>query len=108
MYIKKGEYQGSEMTIGNVYEVIGVEADYYRIIDDNNEPFLYSPLQFKIIDPKQPDFWVTEKGEDGESYSYPFSWLKEGYFEDFHDNNKSVIKHFWSECERLYEITKNV
>ena len=51
-YIRKGEYQGSEMTIGNEYEVIGIEADYYRNISDSKEPCLYHPNQFEITNKK--------------------------------------------------------
>ena len=107
-FIKKGEYQGSDMEIGRVYEVIGVEADCYRILNDSNQPLLYNPNQFEIVSSREPDFWVTEYGEDGERYSYPASWSHAGFFEDFHDNVSSVVNQFWSEYRQLYGVNKNV
>ncbi|MBU2983980.1 hypothetical protein KO528_01335 [Saccharophagus degradans] len=96
------------MGIDKVYEVIGIEADYYRIIDDSNMPFLYDPNQFEIISSDEPDFWITEIGEDGERYSYPAAWSHAGFFEDFHDNVSSVVSQFWSEYRSLYAASKNV
>ena len=107
-YVRKGEYQGLRMTIGKTYEVIGIEADSYRIIDDEFDPCLYKPSQFEILDSSEPDFWVSEIGEDKERYAYPFSWNKVSFFEDYHDGVQVVINQFWNDCGRLYGITKNV
>ncbi|MEJ1356937.1 MAG: hypothetical protein RPU52_08105 [Candidatus Sedimenticola sp. (ex Thyasira tokunagai)] len=63
-YIKIGEYKGPHMTIGQVYEVIGIEANDYRIINNEKQPYLYNPEQFEIVDPNKPLFWVTEIKQD--------------------------------------------
>ena len=107
-YIKKGEYQGSEMTIGKAYVVIGIESDFYRIISDSNAPYLYNQTQFELIDNKEPEFWVTSYGESEERYSYPESWSRIGFFEDYHEGINSVIEQFWKECQELYAIEKSV
>ncbi len=70
-YLRKGEYQGSKMTIGKTYEVIGIEADYYRIVNDSYMPCLYNPNQFEIVDSSRPDFWISVFEEEDEEYSYP-------------------------------------
>lgn len=108
LYKRKGEYQGSEMTVGEEYEVIGIEDDYYRIISNKNEPCLYHSNQFEIINNDKPDFWVTETGSEGELNAYPFSMMRDYFFEDYFNNKESVVKHFWSEYKRLYENNKNV
>jgi hypothetical protein len=48
-YLRKGEYQGPDMSIGKLYEVLGIEADFFRIIDDLNRPYLYDPNQFSAF-----------------------------------------------------------
>ena len=107
-YLHEGEYQGSDMTVGKVYVVIGIEADSYRIINDVQMPYLYSQNQFEVVEPDKPSFWVIEYGDEQEEYSYPLSWNTPGFFEDFHDGKKDVINQFWVECEALYGIPKNV
>lgn len=96
------------MSIGHDYEVIGIEADYYRVINDDKEPFLYNPNQFKVVDSIEPQFWVTEYGEEGEKYSYPPTWSATGFFEDYFDGVKKIVNQFWSDYERLFHNGKSV
>ena len=102
---------GAGLTIGKCYEVLGIEADCYRILTDPytpyfpNDPVLYEPDIFKIIDPNEPSFWVNSIGELGERYAYPLSWLRIGFFEDYHDNLQVVIEQFWGELQYYYPIT---
>lgn len=44
----KGESNIS-LTNGKEYDVIGVENGWYRIIDDTDEDYLYSPEVFDVI-----------------------------------------------------------
>jgi hypothetical protein len=60
-----------DLTPGLSYVVIGIEADDYRILNDQGRPYLYPSRLFKIIDSSKPHDWVTERGEEGESYAYP-------------------------------------
>ena len=48
-----------------------------------NDPVLYDPACFRIVDPQEPEFWVCEIGEDGERYCYPPEWSEVGFFEDY-------------------------
>ena len=80
------------LLLGKHYEVIGIEADHFRIIcETDNEPYLYPPDCFEIIDNSKPKFWKTEIGEDGEEYSYPSSWNQVGFFEDYFAGKKEVV-----------------
>ena len=98
------DYTVTSLSVGKEYTVIGIEGDDYRIIcEDDNEPYLYPPDCFEIIDSSIPDFWVTEFGEDGERYSYPPSWKKVGFFEDYFDNVKKIKEQFWKEYTELYK-----
>jgi hypothetical protein len=99
------------LTIGRLYEVLGIEADYFRIITDPeqsfcpNDPVLYGPEIFEIIDPFEPSFWVSETGGCGERYAYPDSWKQTGFFEDYHDGEEDVRKKFWQDIQLFYPFT---
>jgi len=101
-YLFKCENQSSDMTVGNIYEVIGIEADFYRILNDENSPYLYDPKQFEIVESSEPEFWVNEYGDDGERYSYPETWSQPGFFEDFLDNLNQAREEFWKVYKKYY------
>lgn len=86
-----------DLTLGKVYQVLGIEADDYRLIcndlrspDDRKidatsrskmpQPYLYSPRLFEVVDSSEPSFWVCEYGEGGERYCYPRGWMRVGFF----------------------------
>jgi hypothetical protein len=77
------------------YVVIGIEADDYRILNDRGRPYLYPSRLFKIIDSSKPNDWVTEQGEEGESYAYPPALNAAGFFEDFFDAKPKAVATFW-------------
>ena len=80
----------------NIYFVIGIEADYLRIINDLGKPCLYPPDIFQVIDDSEPNEWNTEYGEDGECYSYPTDLNQAGFFEDYFDGKEEAISLFWN------------
>ena len=94
--------QLNKLTQGKNYLVIGIEADSFRIIDETGKPYLYDPDAFNIIDPKEPEFWESEIGEDGERYSYPKEWVQPGFFEDYFENVPSAKKAFIEVLSRKY------
>jgi len=93
--LKKKNSGYRDLTFGQPYVVIGIEADYLRILNDAGRPFLYPPDLFSLIDPKEPADWVTEFGEEGERYSYPLPLNKSGFFEDFFDDKAKAVATFW-------------
>ncbi len=84
-----------DLTFGQSYVVIGIEADDLRILNDAGRPFLYPPALFRLVDGREPAYWVTERGEDEERYSYPPPLNKSGFFEDFFDENARAVATFW-------------
>ncbi|MEE1319766.1 MAG: hypothetical protein UHD05_09650 [Ruminococcus sp.] len=38
------------LTHNKIYEVLSIEKDWYRIIDDTGEDYLYPPEKFEIIE----------------------------------------------------------
>ena len=99
------------LTIGQEYEVLGIEADDYRILCDphakpfGNVPCLYDPSCFRIIDPDEPSFWVCQIGDDGERYCYPPDWNEVGFFEDFFDGVESAVIQFWDGLKKYHPET---
>lgn len=47
----RGETSFLELTHDKVYEVLSVEKDWYRIVDDSEEDYLYPPEDFEIVEP---------------------------------------------------------
>jgi hypothetical protein len=92
---KSRKASARRLTPGQLYPVIGIEADDYRIIDDDGRPFLYDPALFEIIDPREPSDWVSELGEEGERYAYPAPLNRRGFFEDYHDGDPKAVSTFW-------------
>lgn len=77
------------------YFVLGIEADDYRILNDVGKPYLYERTLFDVVEPTEPEDWVTEFGEDGERYSYPAPLNATGFFEDFFDQKPEQTSVFW-------------
>lgn len=46
-YLGKTEFLA--LTNGKVYEVLSVERDWYRIVDDSGEDYLYPPELFELV-----------------------------------------------------------
>ena len=78
-----------------VYFVIGIEADDFRILNDAGKPYLYPPELFSIINSTEPEDWITDFGDDGERYSYPIQLNNPGFFEDVFDRKPEQTSVFW-------------
>jgi hypothetical protein len=87
--------QYPDLSEAQQYFVIGIEADDYRVLNDIGKPYLYERELFDVVDPTEPEDWVTEFGEDGERYSYPAPLNEVGFFEDFFDQKREQIAVFW-------------
>lgn len=47
-----GETDFLVLTHNKIYDVISIEKDWYRIIDDSGEDYLYPPELFEIVNHK--------------------------------------------------------
>jgi len=93
--LKKPNTRYRDLTLGQFYDVIGIEADELRIINNAGRPFLYSPDLFSLVDAREPADRVTGFGEDVERYSYPPPLNRPGFFEDFFDQKRKAVATFW-------------
>jgi hypothetical protein len=93
--LRQEEKEYPDLTPGQPYAVIGVEADDLRVLNDRGHPYLYPRHLFDVVDPREPENWVTELGEEGERYAYPPALNDVGFFEDFFDDQPEAIATFW-------------
>lgn len=49
----KGENWGISLTRNKIYECLGFERGFIRIIDDTDEDYLFDPKLFEILDDKK-------------------------------------------------------
>ncbi len=71
------------LSLNREYRVLAIEADSYRLLS-GDEPCLYEPVFFAIIDPTEPEDWREEFGDEGERYTRPVAFEShtwEAYFD---------------------------
>ena len=88
------EFDHTAITSGKLYVVVGLDNDYFRIIDNNDEPLLYPKGLFTIVDDTIPEDWVREDYPDGEYYIDPPEFSKPGFYEDYFDGVPSALSAF--------------
>ncbi len=93
--LRRRDRRYPDLTAGQPYVVIGIEADDYRILNDQGRPYLYPAPLLTVIDAREPADWVTELGEEGERYAYPPPLNGRGFFEDFFDDKRNAVTTFW-------------
>ena len=93
--LKQTNDEYSDLTPGQPYFVIGIEADDYRILNDGGKPYLYPSELFQIVEYFEPGDWVTEYGTEGERYSYPQLLNRVGFFEEYFEGNEKAVAIFW-------------
>ncbi|HYX23237.1 MAG TPA: hypothetical protein VFC23_03720 [Thermoanaerobaculia bacterium] len=89
-----------DLTPGQPYVVLGIEASDLRILNDQGRPYLYPGEIFTVVDPREPDDWVNEFGEDNERYAYPPPLNDCGFFEDYFDGKPEAVATFWRVMNR--------
>lgn len=103
---KNRRYQ--DLTPGQQYMVIGIEADDFRVLNDKGRPYLYSRHLFEVVDSHEPADWLEEYGEDGERYAYPRPLNQAGFFEDFFDGKPEAVATFWRVVNQCLTLVSEV
>lgn len=98
--LKKPDSRYPDLTPGQPYLVLGIEADDLRVLNDQGKPYLFPREIFQVVDAREPADWVTEIGEDHERYAYPPSFNGTGFFEDYFDGNAQAVATFWRVMNR--------
>lgn len=71
------------ITPSELYYVIGVDEEDYRVIDDQGEPILYPKALFDVLDATLPPGWQFREYADGEYHLEPISTGRSGFYDDF-------------------------
>jgi hypothetical protein len=103
--VKRNDYGSMDyrdLTVGNVYMVIGIEGDDFRIISDEGLPYLYPTALFEVTDSTEPADWLTEYGDDGRRYSYPPEIAAAGFFEDYFEGKAEAATVFRRCVARIF------
>ncbi len=93
--LKQASAEYPDLSPGQPYLVIGIEADDYRLLNDRGQPYLYPHVLFLLIDATEPADWACELGGDGERYAYPPGLNAAGFFEDFFEGDPGAVQIFW-------------
>lgn len=51
----KGKSRFLVLTYGKIYTVLSIEKEWYRLIDDSGEDYLYPPEMFEIVEEQSAD-----------------------------------------------------
>jgi hypothetical protein len=89
-----------DLTPNQPYVVLGIEANDFRILNDQGRPYLYPQDVFSVVDAREPGDWVSELGEDNERYAYPPPLNNCGFFEDYFDGKPDAVATFWRVMNR--------
>ena len=85
-------YKVHNIKPGKIYEVIGLDWKTYSIIDEDNEPALYSKKYFNVVDSTIPKEWIWKKFEDNTYVADPPEFSEPGFFERWHEHEESARK----------------
>lgn len=66
--IYHGESSPLELIDGKEYEVISIEGDWYRIVDETDEDYLFPPEWFEISEPNDGSTLVLSLEEAKERF----------------------------------------
>jgi len=60
-----------DVTEGDVYDVISIELDWYRIMDESGEDYMYPPGMFEIVEAlPEPPVLTDEEVDQGQGGKY--------------------------------------
>ncbi|TVQ30396.1 MAG: hypothetical protein EA376_13100 [Phycisphaeraceae bacterium] len=93
-----------DLTQGESYEVIAIEAGDYRILDDAGRPYLFPASLFKVIDPARPAHWASET-LDGVEYASAPELAAPGFFEDCYAGDPDAVRIFNRYINRHLRLT---
>jgi hypothetical protein len=98
--LRERSSQYPDLTPDQPYVVLGVEADDFRLLNDQGRPYLYPYQIFTVVDAREPADWIAVLGEDNERYAYPPLLNASGFFEDFFEGDPDAVATFWRVMNR--------
>lgn len=90
----KADNEFWSLTPGQEYVVIGLDDEYYRMVDNNGEPILLPKQGFKVVDNTMSEDWVWKRYSEDEYYADPPELGRPGFYEDYFDGKAEAVKQF--------------
>ena len=89
--LNEGDPSHQSLTPGNLYRVIELSPNKFRVMNDVGEPGLYPSSWFSVIDDRWPDDWVVTVEVDGERTVGPKAFTEDYFWERYFDGDKKAI-----------------
>lgn len=89
-----GVMSHTDLTPGNIYRVIELVVDDFRVMNDQGIPYLYPMSFFTVVDDQWPDDWIIRLGGGGERYVSPSCFADFRFFERYFDGEKEAVSIF--------------
>ena len=87
-----------------IYDVLEIYDDYYRLLNDGNEPVLFHKDNFKIVDIKKNNNWIKEIDNENVIY-FTLSQWKDFFFEDYFEGKKDSYNQFINDIKDAFPYT---
>ncbi|AID58011.1 hypothetical protein Geob_3908 [Geotalea daltonii FRC-32] len=85
------QFDNKNIKPNETYDVIGIDHDCFRIVDQVGDPILYPKYLFEIIDSSIPQSWIRKEYEADEYYIDPPEFSEPGFYEDLFDGDSKAI-----------------
>jgi hypothetical protein len=74
-----------------IYLVIAVDRDFYRVIDDAGQPVMFPKELFEVIDKRIPSGWAFDEHVGGSYYLEPIPCSVPGFYEDYYGSDGDQV-----------------
>ncbi|GAA5786163.1 hypothetical protein [Chitiniphilus shinanonensis] len=81
------------LTVGRTYQVIEINGDWLRVVNDAGEPILYEMALFRLLDQAIPGTWHDDCDQTG-FYAGPAEFAEPGLYEDYFDGVPETVEKF--------------
>ncbi len=68
------------LTRGKEYEVIGLDHESFRVLDDKREPILFPKSFFLVVDNRISEDWIWDRYSSDEFYANPPELHEPGFY----------------------------
>lgn len=98
------EYDHQNLKPNTVYPVIGINEEYYRILNERDDPILYPKYLFTVVDATVPESWKRRDFDEGTYYIDPPEMSERGFWCHFDEGKPEAIANFRAYRERVNEL----
>jgi len=102
--IDPGKKLHPDITKGNIYSILGIEGENYRLIGDLGKPYLYNKSRFEPVEIDKGNDWIKIDDINVGEISYPVAQFTEtNFFEEYFLYNFEAIAEIIFYASRIRE-----